>query len=67
MLYQNTAADISSFATATNVAPIVNPSTNIFEATVTAFNIPSGNQYLYLVWDLRDIVYNKLYTALKRR
>lgn len=61
VLYENTAADITSLlATATDVTPIVNPSTNIFEATATAFNIPSGNQYLYLVWDLRDIIYNKL-------
>ena len=60
-LYNNTSTDIDSLlAAASNITPISNPSSNIFSAQESAFSIPLANQYLYLIWDLRDIVQNEL-------
>ena len=60
-LYTNTAVDIALLlTTASDVTPIVNPVVTDYEATELSFNMPGGNQYLYLVWDLRDIIYNEL-------
>jgi hypothetical protein len=64
-LYTNTVADITSLlAAASEVVPITNPSTAIFQATETAFAMP-GNDYLYLVWDFRNITQDQLcYSAV---
>ena len=49
----NTLLNNSSLA---NVPPIVNPSTGTYKGTftTTAANFPLTNQYLYMVWDLRE-------------
>ena len=49
----NTLLNNSSLA---NVTPIVNPSTGTYKGTftTTAANFPLTNQYLYMVWDLRE-------------
>ena len=53
-LYTNSAADIDLLLTASSeITPISNPSTDVYQATENSFNIPDANQYLYLVWDLR--------------
>tara|TARA_R110002020_G_scaffold83781_2_gene208099 strand:- start:25093 stop:29937 length:4845 start_codon:yes stop_codon:yes gene_type:complete len=59
-LYNNTAADMTSLLSNPSLAdmtPISNPSTGVFEASVTTTsgNFPANRQYLYLVWDLREI------------
>jgi hypothetical protein len=61
-LYQNNTADINTLlGLATNVTPTTPVGATTYEATEIGtlsggtFNIPIGNQYLYLVWDLRDI------------
>ena len=55
-LVSNTAYTSADWATidaaATNVAPITNPSTGLYQATFNYSN-PSANRYLYLVWDYR--------------
>lgn len=54
-LYTNSSTDISSLINAmASITPVNNPSTGVSQATVSAASIPIGNQYLYLVWDLRD-------------
>ena len=40
--------------------PISNPSFGVYTNTVSALSIPSENQYLYLVWDLRSITSSSL-------
>ena len=40
---------------ATEITPITNPTTNTFQAKATSVSLPIGNQYLYLVWDYRDV------------
>ena len=64
-LYTNTVADITSLlAAASEIVPITNPSTAIFQATETAFAMP-GNDYLYLVWDFRNVTQDQLcYSAV---
>ena len=60
-LYQNNALDIATLlTTAPNVTPILNPMTNEYEATESAFSMPLANEYLYLIWDFRDVIYNEL-------
>ena len=61
-LFQNTPVDIALLlTTATDVTPILNqPGIQDFQALESAFNMPIGNQYLYLIWDFRDIIYNEL-------
>tara|TARA_R110002126_G_scaffold240077_1_gene383335 strand:- start:1165 stop:2709 length:1545 start_codon:yes stop_codon:yes gene_type:complete len=66
-LYSDVDADISTLlTTATDVTPITNPSTPVFQGEEVSFAIPDGNQYLYLVWDLRNINNTLLcYSAVK--
>ena len=61
-LYQNNTADINTLlGLATNVIPVNSPNATTFEATELGtlsggtFTIPPANQFLYLVWDLRNI------------
>jgi len=42
-------------AATTSVVPITNPSAGLYEATIINASLPIGNQYLYLVWDLRRV------------
>ena len=60
-LYTNTVADITSLlAAASEIVPITNPSTAIFQATETAFAMSGANNYLYLVWDFRNVTQDQL-------
>ncbi len=61
-LYQNNTTDVAALLAAASDIPnsfVTNPSgTNVREATVTpstnpAFTLPTGNQYLYLIYDFR--------------
>ena len=55
-LYSNSASDVDALIIASSeVTPISNPSTDTYQATQSAFSIPDGNQYLYLIWDLRSV------------
>ena len=52
--YTDSAADIQALITASSiVSPISNPSTGVYQATETALSMPTANEYLYLIWDLR--------------
>ena len=44
------------------IVPILNPSSGNYEASVTttAATMPPANQYLYLVWDLRETTQSQL-------
>ena len=54
-LYTNSSSDINLLINAmASITPISNPSTGVYEATVSAASISTSNQYLYIVWDLRD-------------
>lgn len=62
VLYEDNNADIDALViAASTVLPINNPSTPVYTAEEVgtiqggAFPIPDGNQYLYLIWDLRAI------------
>ena len=53
-LYTNSTADINALLAASSVVGggvYTNPSAGIFQATETAFSMPLGNQYVYLVWE----------------
>lgn len=65
-LYANTVADMTALlATASEIVPITNPSTAIFQATETAFAMSGANDYLYLVWDFRNATEDQLcYSAV---
>lgn len=73
VLYEDNNIDIDALVlAASTVLPINNPSTPVYTAeevgTVQggAFTIPTGNQYLYLIWDLRAIRASQLcYSASK--
>ena len=57
-LYSNTAVDLQALLTASTIVGggvITNPSVGEYQAIEPAFNMPIGNQYLYLIWDLRLI------------
>ena len=55
-LYPNNPVGANNLlAASTNVGPISNPSSGIYRATINNASLPVGNQYLYLVWDLRRI------------
>jgi hypothetical protein len=56
-LYTNSVADTNTLLAAAPVVggPITNPSVDTYQATETALSMPSANQYLYLIWDLRLI------------
>lgn len=65
-LYANTVADMTALlAAASEIVPITNPSTAIFQATETAFAMSGANDYLYLVWDFRNATEDQLcYSAV---
>lgn len=57
-LYSNTAVDLQALLTASTIVGggvITNPSVGEYQSIEPAFNMPIGNQYLYLIWDLRLI------------
>ena len=67
VLYEDNNADIDALViAASTVLPINNPSTPVYTAEEVgtieggAFTIPDGNQYLYLIWDLRRVVSRQL-------
>jgi len=52
--YSNTLTDITSLiAVSSEVTPIINPVTGVFEAIEQNFDMPLTNEFLYLIWDLR--------------
>lgn len=54
-LYTNSSTDISSLINAmASITGVSSPSTGVSQATESFASIPIVNQYLYLVWDLRD-------------
>ena len=61
--YSNTVADIATLTSSANLIGsglITNPTPDIYKADLTpstnpAFSIPSGNQYLYLIYDFRTV------------
>jgi hypothetical protein len=54
--YTSSIADIDSLLIASStVSPISEPQPNVFQATELSFNLPDANQYLYLIWDLRQV------------
>ena len=66
-LYNNTTADISTLlGAASNITPITNPTPPVYKAEEVGtiqggtFTMPIGNQYLYLIWDFRDITCSEL-------
>lgn len=60
-LYTSSASDINTLlGAASNITPITNPSTNIYQAEQSSFSIPLANQYLYLIWDFRHVIQNDL-------
>ena len=57
-LYANTPTDVDALLAASTTIPnvdVTSPSPNINLATVTGLSLPVGNQYLYVIYDLRDI------------
>ena len=62
-LYQNNATDVAALlAASTTIAnsEVTNPSPNLRQATVNSLSLPIGNQYLYLIYDLRSITSQQL-------
>ncbi len=62
-LYANTPTDVDALLAASTTIPnvdVTNPSPNINLATVTGLSLPVGNQYLYVIYDLRDIAAQQL-------
>jgi hypothetical protein len=56
-LYANNEADISSLISAsTTIAngSVTNPSTGLYQSTISNLSLPLGNQYLYLIYDYRQ-------------
>ena len=53
--YTSSIADIDSLLIASStVSPISEPQPNVFQATELSFNLPDSNNYLYIIWDLRQ-------------
>ena len=55
-LYSNNQSDITSLlAASTTVAngSVTNPSSGLYQATISNLSLPLGNQYLYLIYDYR--------------
>jgi hypothetical protein len=55
-LYANTPTDVAALLAASTTIPnvdVTNPSPNINLATVTGLSLPVGNQYLYVIYDLK--------------
>jgi len=62
-LYQNNATDVAALlAASTTIAnsSVTNPSPNLRQATVSNLSLPIGNQYLYIIYDLRSITSQQL-------
>lgn len=60
-LYTNSTIDIGLLlGNAIDATPITNPSSSIFRATINNLSLPTGNQYLYLIWDFRLITAQEL-------
>ena len=59
VLYPNTSAGVQALLAANPapITPITNPQADMYQASqlTTAANMPPGNQYLYMVWDLREV------------
>ena len=54
-LYNNTTTDIQALLVASTDAGAPTPPTNGNSAYTSTFNMPSTGQYLYLIWDYRDV------------
>ncbi len=57
-LYPNTPSGVASLLAAATTIPnsaVTNPSTNIHLATVSNLSLPTNNQYLYVIYDVREI------------
>lgn len=59
VLYGPNTTDINTLLndpSTANITPILNPSTGTYKGTftTTAANFPISNQYLYMIWDLRE-------------
>ena len=56
-LYNANPTDIQNLLLASSIVsgPITSPTTGEYKAIEPAFSMPLGNQYLYLIWDLRLI------------
>ena len=56
-LYNDTPAEMQNLLVASSIVsgPITSPSAGEYQAIEPNFNMPIGNQYLYLIWDLRLI------------
>jgi|TARA_R110000851_G_scaffold307518_2_gene466091 hypothetical protein len=65
-VYQNTASDIQALlGAAATITPNTNPSTGLYEGTVSAASIPLNQNQLYLIQDLRTVTSQKLcYSAV---
>lgn len=65
-LYNDTATDINALCAASTVlAPIANPSPPVFQSTYASFPMPPANDYLYLIWDFRNVTSDELcYSAV---
>lgn len=64
-LYPNTPAGMNLLLQDPNLidlVPILNPSTGVYESSIltTGANMPPANNYLYLVWDLRETTQSQL-------
>ena len=64
-LYPNTPAGMNLLLQDPNLidlVPILNPSTGVYESSIltTGVNMPPANNYLYLVWDLRETTQSQL-------
>tara|TARA_B100000767_G_C19777477_1_gene543541 strand:+ start:3813 stop:8600 length:4788 start_codon:yes stop_codon:yes gene_type:complete len=62
-LYPNTPAGVTSLlAAATTIAnsEVTSPSPDINLATVSNLSLPTGNQYLYVIYDVREIAAQQL-------
>lgn len=54
-LYNNTTTEIQALLVASTDAGAPTPPTNGNSAYTATFNMPSTGQYLYLIWDYRDV------------
>ena len=57
-LYQNNQTDVTALLAASTQIPngdVTNPSPGLRQATLSNLSIPIGNQYLYLIYDLRTV------------
>jgi len=62
-LYANNATDVAALLAAATTIPnsdVTNPSPGLNEATVSNLSLPIGNQYLYIIYDLRTISLQQL-------